>query len=311
MRALFLAGPARAALIVTLIVESLEHPRSIRLVVGLGNVGAEYQATRHNAGYWLVDSIARREGARFGSERKFQGDVARVRLGGHDVWLLKPTTYMLQLEVPIESEGDVVKVRVWNDEIAAVTQGEIADAWFSRFLGRPAQLRRFDPEARRLSNTRFTGATEAPYKFADAFALLVTSSASLVELNRRLAQRKIAAVGIERFRPNIVLAGTDAFEEDYVAQLTIGASELRLVKPCVRCSVPNVDPTTGESSSEPGDTLTLFRDNARAGGVTFGMATITSIRLIWCRTPISPASRHPTRSTSRCSCSLSAATCAR
>ncbi len=44
---------------------------------------------------------------------------------------------MLQLEVPIESEGDVVKVRVWNDEIAAVTQGEIADAWFSRFLGRP------------------------------------------------------------------------------------------------------------------------------------------------------------------------------
>ena len=74
--------------------ESLEHPRGIRLVVGLGNVGAEYQATRHNAGYWLVDSIARREGARFGSERKFQGDVARVRLGGHDVWLLKPTTYM-------------------------------------------------------------------------------------------------------------------------------------------------------------------------------------------------------------------------
>jgi PTH1 family peptidyl-tRNA hydrolase len=90
----FLARPARAALIVTLIVESLEHPRGIRLVVGLGNVGAEYQATRHNAGYWLVDSIARREGARFGSERKFQGDVARVRLSGHDVWLLKPTTYM-------------------------------------------------------------------------------------------------------------------------------------------------------------------------------------------------------------------------
>jgi PTH1 family peptidyl-tRNA hydrolase len=75
-------------------VDESEHPRGIRLIVGLGNFGAEYEATRHNAGYWLVDAIARREGVRFSSERKFHGDVARTRLGGHDVWLLKPTTYM-------------------------------------------------------------------------------------------------------------------------------------------------------------------------------------------------------------------------
>lgn len=66
----------------------------IRLIVGLGNVGAEYQATRHNAGYWLVDSLARKAGARFSSERKFHGDVARIRCGAREVWLLKPTTYM-------------------------------------------------------------------------------------------------------------------------------------------------------------------------------------------------------------------------
>ena len=76
------------------IVEETEQPRGIRLIVGLGNFGAEYEATRHNAGYWLVDAVARREGARFSSERKFHGDVARLRLSGHDVWLLKPTTYM-------------------------------------------------------------------------------------------------------------------------------------------------------------------------------------------------------------------------
>jgi len=75
-------------------VESTEHSRGIRLVVGLGNIGAEYEATRHNAGYWVVDALARREGVRFSSERKFQGDVARVRLAGHELWLLKPTTYM-------------------------------------------------------------------------------------------------------------------------------------------------------------------------------------------------------------------------
>ncbi len=74
--------------------DELERAPGIRLIVGLGNFGAEYQATRHNAGYWLVDAVARRAGARFSSERKFHGDVARARIAGHDVWLLKPTTYM-------------------------------------------------------------------------------------------------------------------------------------------------------------------------------------------------------------------------
>ena len=181
---------------------------------------------------------------------------------------------MLQLEVPFASEGDVLNVTVWNDTVAAVTQGEVADAWFSRYLGQSCRLMRFDPEARRLSNVRYTGATPAPYKFADAFALLIASTASLADLNARLGKRCIAPIGIERFRPNIVLAGIEAFEEDYLERVTIGTLELRVVKPCVRCSVPNVDPATGETSTEPGDTLALYRDNARAGGVTFGVNAI-------------------------------------
>jgi uncharacterized protein YcbX len=181
---------------------------------------------------------------------------------------------MLQLEVPFASEGDVVQVRVWNDTVAAVTQGEVADAWLSCFLGRPCRLMRFDPEGRRLSSSRYTGATESLYKFADAFSLLIASTASLADLNSRLARRGVAAVGIERFRPNIVLSGIDAFEEDYIDRVMIGPIELRAVKPCVRCSVPNVDPVTGETSTEPGDTLAVYRDNARAGGVTFGVNAI-------------------------------------
>jgi uncharacterized protein YcbX len=181
---------------------------------------------------------------------------------------------MLQLEVPFASEGDVLNVTVWNDTVAAVTQGEVADAWFSRYLGQPSRLMRFDPEARRLSNVRYTGATQAPYKFADAFALLIAATASLADLNARLGKRGIAPVDIERFRPNLVLTGIEAFEEDYVERVTIGPAELRVVKPCVRCSVPNVNPATGETSTEPGDTLALYRDNARAGGVTFGVNAI-------------------------------------
>jgi len=133
---------------------------------------------------------------------------------------------------------------------------------------------RFDPEARRLSNVRYTGATEAPYKFADAFALLIVSTASLAELNERLKQRGAPTVGIERFRPNLVLSGIEAFEEDYIDRLSVGATQLRVVKLCVRCSVPNVDPATGTPSTEPGDTLAVYRDNSRADGVTFGVNAI-------------------------------------
>jgi PTH1 family peptidyl-tRNA hydrolase len=67
---------------------------SIRLIVGLGNVGAEYECTRHNAGFWYVDAIARKAGAFFNHERKFHGEVARLKDGSRELWLLKPGTYM-------------------------------------------------------------------------------------------------------------------------------------------------------------------------------------------------------------------------
>lgn len=66
----------------------------LRLIVGLGNVGAEYERTRHNAGFWFVDAVARKAGAVFAQERKFHGEAARLRSGAHELWLLKPGTYM-------------------------------------------------------------------------------------------------------------------------------------------------------------------------------------------------------------------------
>ncbi len=66
----------------------------IRLVVGLGNPGAEYEDTRHNAGFWLVDRLAAQQGASLRLESKFQGFLGRMRLGEQECWLLKPTTFM-------------------------------------------------------------------------------------------------------------------------------------------------------------------------------------------------------------------------
>ena len=66
----------------------------IRLIVGLGNPGGRYEATRHNAGFWFVERLAREHGAVFASEAKFFGDSCRIRRGHSQVWLLKPTTFM-------------------------------------------------------------------------------------------------------------------------------------------------------------------------------------------------------------------------
>ncbi|HES75943.1 MAG TPA: aminoacyl-tRNA hydrolase [bacterium] len=66
----------------------------IRLIVGLGNPGAQYEDTRHNAGFWFVDEVARLTGATLRPEPRFHGLAARVMLEGHELWLLKPTTFM-------------------------------------------------------------------------------------------------------------------------------------------------------------------------------------------------------------------------
>jgi peptidyl-tRNA hydrolase, PTH1 family len=66
----------------------------LRLIVGLGNPGPEHARTRHNAGFWFIDALAQKLGARFGLESKLHGETAKVQLAGHNVWLLKPATFM-------------------------------------------------------------------------------------------------------------------------------------------------------------------------------------------------------------------------
>ena len=202
--------------------------------------------------------------------------LVKVQLKTHEVVLRAPG--MLALHLAIDTVEAPARVRVWDDEVPAYDMGAIAAQWFSDFLGQPLRLVRFDPEHRRLSDRKWTGEVEAANQFSDGFPLLVASEGSLAELNRRLAAAGHAAVGIERFRPNIVLAGLEAQDEDRVDVLHIAAGEdvqLRPVKPCARCTIPDVDPATAEVTAVVGDTLRSYRSNERMGGaVTFGMNAI-------------------------------------
>jgi PTH1 family peptidyl-tRNA hydrolase len=95
---------------------------ALKLVVGLGNPGPEYARTRHNAGFWLVDELARRHGANFRFEGKHQAELARVRIGGEEIWLAKPMTFMNRSGGPVSSVLGFYKVApaqmlVAHDEI--------------------------------------------------------------------------------------------------------------------------------------------------------------------------------------------------
>lgn len=187
---------------------------------------------------------------------------------------------MLALHLALDAAEGPLKVRVWDDEVQAYDMGDLAAQWFSDFLGQPLRLARFDPEVRRVCSLKWTGGREAVTQFADGFSLLVTSTASLDELNTRLGAAGHAPVGMPRFRPNVVLAGVEAHDEDRVGALRIdtghGASALiEPVKPCGRCPIPNIDPATATSSPEVSDTLQGYRQDPRLdGAITFGMNAI-------------------------------------
>jgi peptidyl-tRNA hydrolase, PTH1 family len=82
----------------------------LRIIVGLGNPGPEHQVTRHNAGFWFVDLLARRHGAEFRDYRKYSGEAARISISGQDLVLLKPTTYMNRSGLAIRQVCDFYKV---------------------------------------------------------------------------------------------------------------------------------------------------------------------------------------------------------
>jgi uncharacterized protein len=195
---------------------------------------------------------------------------------------------MLALHIALDRVEAPVRVRVWDDEVAAYDMGAIAAQWFSDFLGVPARLVRFDPEYQRLSSRDWTGDVEALNQFSDGYPLLAISEASLASLNDRLLANGAAAVGMARFRPNIVLGdvpamselpGLSPHDEDRLDELRIatpqGLVRLKPVKPCSRCPIVNIDPLTAASSPAVSDLLQSYRQDAKLhGALTFGMNLI-------------------------------------
>ena len=168
--------------------------------------------------------------------------------------------------LPLTPCGEARPIRIWQDLCEGLDQGDRAAQWVSAVLGEPARIVRVPHAPPRRANPGYAGPQPAPLAFPDGYPLLLCNRASLEELNRRLPQ----PLPMERFRPNLVIAGLPPFEEDRIAALGIGPVWLRLVKPCTRCIVPSTDQRSGERGLDPLPVLRTFRFDPALRGVTFG-----------------------------------------
>ncbi len=198
------------------------------------------------------------------------------------------------------SEARTVKVCVWDDQVPAFDMGAEASKWLTEFLGSslgPLRLVRFDDNHHRPSNVKWTQGLPSVNQFSDGFPVLVASTASLDELNARLQAKGEAMVDMRRFRANVVLGDMEAstndvcgqaahayplnaHDEDRIGTITIHAHveaagqavQLQPVKPCPRCSIPNINPDSAQSHPSVNDTLQAYRQDSRVNGaLTFGM----------------------------------------
>ncbi len=206
-----------------------------------------------------------------------------VEIGQHELLIRAPGMSVLRTPLDAAALGAAPKVQtvVWRDAVYGLDTGEASAAWFSAFLGVPARLLRFNPERERIVDPEYTSSVGgATTYFADGFPLLVIGQASLDDLNVRLNSKGAPSIPIDRFRPNVVLTGLEAYEEDYIESLNVDGTQgqdvqLQLVKLCSRCPMPTVDQAKGAPDpdwpNEPTDTLSTYRANPqRNGALTFG-----------------------------------------
>src|SRR5271165_518008 len=140
------------------------------------------------------------------------------------------------LFVPTPESAELLKVSVWRSTVLASAAGPAADAWFSAYLGEPARLVYLDDPTRRAVDPEF-GTDGDVVSFADGYPLLITNTKSLEQLGEWLTAVSERPVPMNRFRPNVVVAGGEPWAEDRWRRIRIGDVAFRVAKPCGRCVV--------------------------------------------------------------------------
>jgi len=230
----------------------------------LDNAKIDKQGIENDRLLMLVD-----DSGRFITQRKYpQLALINTQINDHGVSLSAP--YFPNLSINSSSFlFKKIPVTVWGDECSAFVASTVVNEWFSKYLGSPVRLVKYDINEPRKIDPDYSNDGDI-VSFADGFPLLVISQASLDDLNSRLDN----SVSMTHFRPNIVIDGCDAYSEDQWKKIRIGDVEFDLVKKCSRCILTTINPNTGvkDKNREPLETLSQYRKSGR--DIFFGMNLI-------------------------------------
>ena len=231
--------------------------------------GLRHQQT--NDREWMVVDAT----GRFLTQREYpQMALIVPTLHAEGMRLTAPGMTALEIAFALPAPNPI-PVTVWDDSLIAHDCGDAVAAWFSTIIGDACRLVHFDAASKRFASKKWTGGRDVPTLFADGYPILLASQASLDDLNQKLGVQGRSGLPMNRFRPNIVIDGVEAFEEDFVETFSTGNVQLQPVKPCPRCPIPSIDQATGKHGPDPLDILQTYRANPKVdGGITFGMNTI-------------------------------------
>jgi uncharacterized protein YcbX len=214
----------------------------------------------HDRSFMLVD----REGMFLTQREHPRMALIRPAISADGELTLRATG-MQALTIVSNQHGPRYPVTVWKYTGDGIDQGDEVAEWFSSFLSLDCRLILFPNEAVRRSNPKYAKREQDQVAFADGYPCLLISEASLVDLNTRLEQ----PLPMNRFRPNIVVGGTEPYAEDTWRVIRIGEVMFDIVKPCDRCVITTTDQITTQRGKEPLKTLATYRQ-ATDNGVMFG-----------------------------------------
>lgn len=178
--------------------------------------------------------------------------------------LSAPDRSPIDIALPVR-DAELRGVTIFRDSLRVPDAGDEAGAWVSEFIGKPTRLVQIPLERARITQAGY-GKDDDRVAFADGFPLLLIGQASLEDLSKKVGR----PLEMLRFRPNLVIEGSDAYAEDSWKRIRIGDIEFRVVKPCSRCILTTVDPQTGLRSDDREPLATLQKYRAREEGAMFG-----------------------------------------
>ncbi|RCU51824.1 MOSC domain-containing protein [Corallincola holothuriorum] len=169
----------------------------------------------------------------------------------------------------------LMDVTVWKDQVEATDEGDSVSQWLAKVLGtqwpRPLRLVRFAEQAQRpVSQSHLRQGESANTHFADGYPYLLANQASLEVFNNVLAAQGLPTIPMSRFRPNIIVTGWSAFQENHVSEVSHDDYSLALRKPCERCPMITVDQQSGKRQEPTGQPLRALTEMATLGDVKAG-----------------------------------------